>query len=202
MKKYVFFLISIFILTNTAGVWAADELGRFAVRNAGMVTCQSFVDEKVKKSAKFNLYMGWIDGYISAANQFTKDTYDLIPWGNTVFLAALLENHCKKNPEQRFYIAVNKLTGAMLQQRLKTQSKLIETSHKGKKSYIYRSTLQKVQEHLQNRDLYKGKVDGNFNTETRKSLESYQKSQNIAITGLPDQITLYKIFREIAAEEE
>jgi len=197
MRKNIFFSILLFVLSNTT-LWAADSSGSFAVRNAGMATCQSFVDEKARPSARFNLYMGWIDGYISAANQFTKETYDLVPWGNTVFLAALIGNHCKENPEQRFYVAVNKLVSAMLDQRLKTQSELIETNYKGKKSYIYKSTLSEVQRYLKKEKLYSSKPDGAFGPGTRKALEAFQKSNGLAITGLPDQVTLYKIFREIA----
>ncbi len=201
IKKNALLLVLLLAGFGSSNLWAADTLGRFAVRNAGMVTCQDFVDEKAKHSAKFNLYMGWIDGYISAANQYTKDTYDLIPWGNTIFLSALLDNHCKKNPEQRFYVAVNKLTGAMLKQRLRTQSKMIEASYKGKKSYIYKSTLEKVQRYLQQKGLYENKVYGSFNADTRKALEAYQESHGLLVTGLPDQITLYKIFRAIAKQQ-
>ena len=82
-----------------APAFAADSAGRFAVRNAGMATCQQFLDEKAAMSPKFNLYMGWIDGYISAANQFSKETFDFIPWGNSPFLATLVENYCKKKQE-------------------------------------------------------------------------------------------------------
>lgn len=181
-------------------LWAADDAGRFAVRNAGMVTCRAFVDEKAKRSAEFNLYMGWIDGYISAANQFTKDTYDLVPWGNTIFLATLLESHCKKNPEQLFYVAVNKLAAALLKQRLRTQSELIGTSYRGKKTYIYKSILREVQGYLKKEKLYSSEPDGEFGPGTAKALEAYQKANGLAVTGLPDQITLYKIFTSLAKE--
>ena len=48
--------------------------------------------------------------------------------------------------------------------------------------------------------MYDGKVDGQFSSSTRKALESYQKANGLATTGLPDQLTLYKIYRGIAQE--
>lgn len=195
-------LFTLFILlilqTNS---WAADSNGLFAVRNAGMVTCETFVTEKKQRSEKFGLYMGWIDGYISAANQFTPETFDLIPWGNTVFLATLLENHCTKKPKQPFYVAVNKLVSAMMSQRLLTRSEMIETSYKKKKTYLYKAVLIDVQKHLKTLHLYDAKPEGQFNTDTRKALEKYQKNNSLAVTGLPDQLTLYKIFRAIKKGE-
>ncbi len=188
-------ILFISLLHNSS--WAADAKGRFAVRNAGMVDCATFVAEKKKRSSKFSLYMGWIDGYISAANQFTPDTFDLIPWGNTVFLATLLENHCAKNPEQPFYVAVNKLAAAMMPQRLQSHSEMVETKYKGKKTYIYKAVLLEVQKYLKKEKLYNGKADGSFGLETRRALEKFQQKKGLAVTGLPDQLTLYSLYREI-----
>ena len=191
-----FWLVILLIASTYA--WSADEKGQFAIRNAGMASCQNFLDEKNKQSSKFNLYIGWIDGYLSAANQFTPSTFDLIPWGNTLFLATLLENHCKNSPDERFYLAINKLAAAMMPQRIKKQSKLIETSHKGKKSFIYQETLARIQEHLKEKKLYGGSVDGSWGPQTRKAIEKFQKQNNIAVTGLPDQITMYLVFQALA----
>lgn len=198
--RNVALFIAIFITLTSTPLKAADSKGSFAVRNAGMTTCQRFVDEKKKNSPVFNLYMGWIDGYISAANQYTADTYDLIPWGNTAFLATLLQNHCSKHPDQRFYVAVNQLAAAMLDQRLVTRSEMIETSNKGKKTHIYKSILLKVQLHLRELKMYTGKADGEYGPGTRSALEMFQKESGLAVTGLPDQLTLYKVFQKLNAK--
>lgn len=180
-------------------VFAADKNGSFAVRSAGMMTCEVFVKEKVEKSKSLNLYMGWIDGYISAANQYTNDTFDLVPWGNTVLLATLLESHCKVNPDQRFYIAVNQLVATLMQERITEKTDFIETKHGGNSTYLYRSVLVKVQEKLNEKGLFKGKTDGEFGDDTRLAIEAFQKSNKLQVTGLPDQLTLYKIFGGIGS---
>lgn len=187
-------MLLVLMVLQVAGVRAADEAGRFAVRNAGMSTCDKFLEEKEKRSPALNLYMGWIDGYISAANQFTKENFDLIAWGNTPFLATLLENHCRNHPVERFYVAVNKLVASLSSGRLKTHSELIETRHQDKKTYLYQSVLLDVQQRLKNEGHYTGAPDGVFDDETRLALEKYQKAKNIQVTGLPDQLTLYLIY--------
>jgi len=193
-------ILILLLLLSSNNIWSADANGKFAVRNAGMIPCHEFINQKEKKSATYNLYMGWIDGYLSASNQYIDNTYDLVPWGNTVLLAELLANHCKNNLNQRFYIAVNQLAGVLLKQRLKKHSELIETSYNGNKSYIYQAVLLQVQQQLKKENFYNGKFHGKFDKPTRKSLEAYQKAKKLAITGLPDQLTLYMIFKGIAAE--
>ncbi len=195
--KTILFISGLLLSLWHSALWSADDQGQFAVRNAGMASCQDFVNEKKRNSPKLNLYMGWIDGYLSAANQFTQKTYDLIPWGNTVFLATLLENHCSKNPEQRFYVAVNKLAGSMMKLRLPKQSKMVKTEYQGKKTYVYQAVLEIIQQFLRKNGLYSGEADGKFGPGTRKALQDFQKKNGLAVTGLPDQITLYKIFSDI-----
>ncbi|MBL7002952.1 MAG: peptidoglycan-binding protein [Gammaproteobacteria bacterium] len=192
MKTTLFLFITLLFSNLT---YASDSEGRFAIRNAGMNTCQNFIETKQRSPEKMGLYFGWIDGYISAANQYTEKTYDLIPWGNTLFLATLIENHCKNNPKERFYVAVNKLASAMIQDRLTEQSELIKTSYKGKKSYIYKRVLKDLQTKLGTLGFYKAKADGSYGPSTREALINYQKQNGLAQSGLPDQLTIYKILR-------
>ncbi len=191
-------LLLIIILTlSSFNSLASDKDGRFAVRNAGMITCAKFVEEKNKRSTQYNIYVGWIDGFLSAANQFTKQTFDLVPWGNTAFLTTLLENHCKKNNEQLFYVAVNKLAASMMEQRLPVYSEHIKIEYNGKTTYVYQVILKKLQEVLKKEKFYKGKPDGLYGKGTRKAIEKFQKSNNLAVTGLPDQLTLYVVFLKL-----
>lgn len=189
-------IISVVALLLTSQLlFAADQEGRFAIRNAGMSTCQQFIDAKKDSPEKMGLFMGWIDGYISAANQYTESTYDLIPWGNTLLLATLIENHCKNNTKERFYVAVNKLAASMMSERLTTQSEMIKTSYKGKKTYIYKSVLQNLQKKLKAMGLYNSSADGAYGKGTRNAILAFQKKHGLALSGLPDQLTIYKIIR-------
>ncbi|MBV1876614.1 MAG: peptidoglycan-binding protein [Pseudomonadales bacterium] len=181
---------------------AADKNGSFAVRSSGMMTCKDFVTAKSSRSDKLNLYMGWLDGYISAANQFTKDTFDIVRWGNTVFLITLIENHCKSHPDQRFYLAANQLVAALLQQRITERTELVEASYAGNSTYLYEIVLRELQTKLQQAGLLSDEPNGQFTKATRIALEAYQAANSLQTTGLPDQLTLYKIFAGIGKKPE
>jgi len=193
MKILGFILI---IIMCIGSVYAADEKGQFAVRNAGMVSCDVFVKEaqKKEKSRAYNMYLGWIDGYISAANQFTNKTFDLAPWGNTPFYAVLLSKYCEKHPKDPFYIAVNKFVGSQVQNRLQTSSILIPVTNGKDSTHVYVGVLKTVQQILKNEKYYKGTVDGQFGPGTIKALKKFQKANKLAETGLPDQLTLYMAY--------
>ena len=185
--------ILLILILSIGSVYAADEKGKFAVRNAGMVSCEVFLKEsqKKEKSRAYNMYLGWIDGYISAANQFTNKTFDLAPWGNTPFYAVLLSKYCEKNPKDPFYIAVNKFIGSQVQNRLQTFSILVPVTNGKDTTHVYVGVLKAVQQILKNEKYYKGAVDGQFGPGTINALKKFQKANKLAETGLPDQLTLY-----------
>ena len=59
-----------------------------------------------------------------------------------------------------------------------------------------------VQTKLQQAGLFKGSPDGQFNKATREAIEAYQTANSLRNTGLPDQLTLYKIFDGIGKKPE
>jgi len=54
--------------------------------------------------------------------------------------------------------------------------------------------LKRAQARLQEKGLYKGTPDGAFGDGTRKAFEAFQKQANIPVSGVPDQITLLRLF--------
>jgi peptidoglycan hydrolase-like protein with peptidoglycan-binding domain len=60
---------------------------------------------------------------------------------------------------------------------------------------VYEETLRRVQKQLADRKLYNSRIDGKFGDGTRRALEAFQKAENIAATGLPDQLTLFRLSR-------
>ena len=146
-----------------------------------------------KKKELHAAFVGWLEGYLTATNRLAKNTYDLVAWQNRRILLALLQAHCKKNPDQRFYLAVRALTNALTPDRIRRQSRLIETEAGGKKVRIYRATLRRVQKALARRGLYAGRIDGRFGPNTRLGLEAFQQKEKLQLSGLPDQRTLFRL---------
>jgi hypothetical protein len=52
LRFILYFILGIYSIHAALG---ADSQGRFAIRNAGMMPCAKFLEEKAKHSAEFNL---------------------------------------------------------------------------------------------------------------------------------------------------
>ena len=186
---------SILLFGVSLYVWSSDDEGNFAVKSVGMAKCSQFVEEKAKDAEGHSLFLGWMDGYISGANQFNSQTYDLIPWGNSLFLGALLESHCKQNPDEYFYVAVNRLAGNWLPLRIKQQSPVVEAGEGEQHVAVYQEIMQKLQGLLRQDNFYQGPIDGAYSDNLKAALEAYQQSAGLKVTGLPDFLTLQTLFQ-------
>mgnify|MGYP001443242952 CR=1 FL=1 len=180
-------------MSNTAG--AADAKGNFAIDGGGSQPCESFTTAKTKKTTDYQIYAGWVDGYVTAANQYSKDTYDLTPWQTTELLLSALVKHCTANPTQPFIIAVNNMLAALKPARLQNKSELVMVQTTGGGSLVYKAVLESVQRKLAEKKLYSGKIDGAYSPAVRDALRAYQGSERISASGLPDQATLLKLLK-------
>lgn len=192
MRAFLFMVPLAFLVPQ---VQAADAEGRFSVKGAGISTCQRYLEEWEAKSDAVYAFGGWVEGYLTAANQFLPETYDLAPWETTTLLTALLAEHCKKEPQIPFVQAVRSMTAALRNERLEQSSPVIMAEHAGSGVRVYREVLRRAQERLKALDLYRGPVNGEFGADTRAALETFQKSEGLTVTGLPDQPSLQKLLR-------
>jgi hypothetical protein len=72
-------LMLVSLLLAASPVFAADSTNRFALRGVGLADCEHFL--KAMKERKENVLVagGWLEGYITAVNQFTPNTFDIAP---------------------------------------------------------------------------------------------------------------------------
>jgi len=172
---------------------AADGKGRFAVKGAGVASCGKFVDLRAEKSKSVFVFVGWLQGYLSAFNQFTDDTYDVVSWERTEVLLRAIERYCEKNRDQKFYAAAAGLANSLMPDRLKTVSERVKATNGKESITVYREVLRRAQAALADRGFYFGKADGLFGPNTRVGFEAFQRAEKIKVTGLPDQITLLRL---------
>lgn len=175
-------------------VVSADADGKFAALGAGTASCQRFLDAREAKSNEYFLFGGWLEGYISARNQSTDDTFTVIPWQSVDLLATFLAEHCAKNPEQPFLNAVATMSAALYPQRLEKSSERISVTVGPVKQDFFRATLARLQQRLTSEGLYSGPVAGDFDNATAAAVHAFQTREGLQATGFPDQITLYKLF--------
>ena len=181
--------------TYASPVWAAQADGAFAVDGIGIWTCQRFIDEKAKNSNYYFMFGGWIDGYLTAINAYSSDTYDLTSWETTDLLLALIERNCKERLDEPFIAMVRGLANKLKETRLTENSPVVDASVGGKTIKLYKATVERLQQALLDGGYFAGGVDGQFGPNTQTAIEAFQAAKNIPVTGLPDQITLLALLR-------
>ncbi|HET6629004.1 MAG TPA: peptidoglycan-binding domain-containing protein [Woeseiaceae bacterium] len=176
---------------------AETEAGKYAVRGAGLIDCQTFLDEQQKQSKAYLMIGGWIDGYITGVNQYANDTYDATSFESTELFAELIENHCRKNPEDRLFPVVNSIIQQRWGSRITEQTPRIGITLGEMHVGMYRETLNRIQARLAEKGFYELPATGEFDAKTITAIASFQKTlDGYKPTGFPDQATLWALFVE------
>lgn len=191
---YSIVITAIALLAMPAHIRAADSKGAYAIDGGGAAPCKAFTESR--RAADENaadLFAGWVDGYLTAANKNRPDTFDMTPWQTTDLLLTLLARYCDLYPEDRFEIAVNNMLNALHPTRLTEKSDKIIAGAKAKGVPVYRETLRGVQKSLSEKGFYSGPMDGNYGEALNKALMAFQEKNGLKVTGLPEQETLYRL---------
>ena len=172
---------------------AANKSGQFAVEGVGAANCATYLSSRTEKSARFERLIGFVEGYLTAANRYEPSTFDLSPWHNSTGFALILDNYCKAHPKDALVIAAERMVVSFMPLRLAEFSPLLEVGDSNKKTHVYEQILKRAQGALQRRGLYTGAQDGRFSPALRTALLSFQRSAKLAETGLPDNATLWTL---------
>ena len=183
------------LLSCVSFLQAADENNQFAIKGIGLSNCESFVEARKTQSPQYFQFGGWMNGYLSATNRYEKNTFDLVSWQSTGMLATSLATFCERNPEVQFVRAVALLVNTLGQDRLQSQSELIEAKVGETSVFIYRTTLQRAQERLAELRQLEGAPSGEFDAATQQALQRFQEEAALEVSGLPDQTTLARLFQ-------
>ena len=181
-----------FALALTAGAASAGTAdGKFAVEDAGRTTCAAYERARAAHSESYGRYIGFVEGYVTAANRYEANTFDLTPWHNPQAFALILNRHCKDHPQDTLVMSVQRLVVAMKPLRLTGYSPMVRVNNAGRRVEVYQATLQQAQHRLKTRGLYAGPEDGRFSPEVKAGLERFQRSVKLDPTGVPDPATLW-----------
>jgi hypothetical protein len=188
---------------------AATPTGEFAIEGAGFATCSAFIAarkartelraEKADADAmagvdSYARFIGWIEGYLTATNRYMADTFDVAPWQTPELYGVIVSDHCEKNPEERLYSVVMKMVTTMADDRMKAPSEQVGLSIKGRGFTLYTEVIRRTQDALKKQGLYRGEVNGTWDTDTQKGVAGYQAVVGLQDTGLPDPLTLWLLF--------
>ncbi len=183
------------LLLSQGGV-AADDKGQFGVRGAGLIPCALYVQERQAKADVYLMTAAWVDGYITATNQYSADTYDMLSFETTELLAAILGEHCKKHPADRVFPVLKGLLAKLHQDRLQQHSNKVEVVVGERKASLYVDVLKRIQARLASAGFYNGKIDADYGQASIEAMKAFQGSIGFKATGFPDQMTLWRLFRQ------
>ncbi|MGB3722979.1 MAG: peptidoglycan-binding domain-containing protein [Pacificimonas sp.] len=188
-------MIAVAVLAATASnpAYASDAKSRFAVKGAGALPCRDFNAAIVARNSRAAAAAGWFAGYISAANRYEPDTYELLPWQDPLYLTASISAYCEANPSARLYQAADKLVKSLRADRLKTATPMKALVTDGTRIRIYAATVARMKRALQRRDMLTGPVNSNTDAALVTGIRKFQKAQKLEVTGIPDQETLFRL---------
>ncbi len=184
------------ILAYSAAAHSADASGKYAPRGAGFARCEHFLRAHETKDKEWFVFFGWMDGYISALNEKSPDTFDVAPWQSTELLAEVIRQTCAKDPTQSFFAAARGTIEALNDYRLTTAQEHIVLQLDDESMLVYPDTLRRAQTSLTRLGHYSGTIDGTYGTDTQAALKAFQTANDIPVTGLPGPITLWALLVE------
>lgn len=173
---------------------ADDGTNQFAVEGPGLLACSEFTEARAdKKSLEYQRFIGFVEGYMSAANRYEPNTFDLSPWHNAVAFDLIIQNHCSENPGEPIVAVLQKMVSALRPVRVAQFSKMVEVGAGKNRAVVYEAILRRAQAELRNRGFYSGEETGEYSPEMRDALLAYQKRTDLFETGVPDPATLWTL---------
>jgi len=139
----------------------------------------------------------WVDGYITGINQQTPGVYNVTSFESNELIAALVNEHCSKNPQDSMFAVVKLLIDKMAANKLTEPSNKVNVELGERNVSLYVETLKRIQEKLTALTFYKGEVNGEYNEALQQAIGRYQTSIELNPTGFPDQLTLWRLFTDL-----
>lgn len=182
------------LFASPADASAENSSGQFAVEGPGRLTCSAFTDARTDKgSAEYQRLIGFVEGYLSAANRYEPNTFDLSPWHNAAAFDLILEKHCTGNPDDMMVAVVQKMVSALRPVRVAEYSPMVEVGSGESRAVVYRTILLRTQAALRQRGYFTGEEDGKYSPQMRDALLEFQKNADLFETGVPDPATLWTL---------
>ncbi|MFL5333022.1 MAG: peptidoglycan-binding protein [Geminicoccaceae bacterium] len=189
------YLGTLMLLATATAAAAADAQNRFQAYGLGRTTCKAFVEICESKKEACKLTGTWMEGYFSAFNALSRDTFDILPWQPPELMAQFTFNVCKQNPDAPVLEVVNELIRRLLvPNRVQAASDRVKIGDGDQAVMLYRDTIRDIQEQLDKTGHLDGKADGSFGPGTKSAVEAFQKAAGLKPTGIPDQRTLIALF--------
>ena len=159
-----------------------------------MLDCAAYLQARENKaSEKFQRMMGFVEGYLSAANRYEPDTFDLTPWHNAEAFDIIIKNYCKNHEKVAMVSVVQEMVTGFRSIRVAKFSPMIEVGEGNHRAFVYEAVLRRSQQALKVKGFYTGSEDGRFTKPLSDAFALFQKSKGLEATGVPDPATLWML---------
>ncbi len=189
------FMLLLCVVFHASATLAADAHNRFSIRGVGLLTCEIYENERAAKSASYQIFGGWIDGYITGVNQYAPETFDILSFESSELITELLSAHCKAHPQDLIFAVLNSMFIKLQDDRIQQASSYIDVTIDSRSVRLYEDVLRRLQTRLKEDGYYTGEITGTFGENEHAALAAFQASIGLESTGFPDQVTLWKLMR-------
>ena len=172
---------------------AATSDGQFAIKGVGLMTCQQYLERREEPAIAYSL-AGWADGFVTALNQLTPDTFDHTPWQSADLITRILTAHCETHADDRLAGVAASIIRQFAEDRLTEASVLVAVSGETRGLLVYQAVLDRVRDSLAARGLLSSPDGDGFDAAMRDALRSFQRDNGLPDTGIPDTTTLWLLF--------
>lgn len=177
-----------------APVSAQDGTNQFAVETFGRVNCTEFMSvRKNRASVEYARIMGFVSGYLTAANRYEPDTFDLSPWHNSVAFDLIIEKHCAEHGTDTLVGTLQRMVSSFRPIRVAKYSDLVRVGDGQGSAILYQTILQRAQTYLKAGGLFAGEPDGRDSPQFREAIRAFQQGKGLTATGIPDPATLWTL---------
>lgn len=182
----------------------AAENTQFAIEEYGRVSCEQFATARLnKEGASYARIMGFVQGYMTAANRYEPDTFDLSPWHNAPAFDLILDKHCKDKPKDTLVTTLQLMVSSMRPLRVAKPSPLVKVSDGQNYMLVYEAILRRSEMVLRARNYLISPTPAAatdepagpyvFKPELREAFRKYQHDKGLPATGMPDTATLWTL---------
>src|SRR5688572_4084413 len=109
-----------------SGALAADGQGTYVVRGLGAQPCSEYVKAVQGGQNSSHDYLVWLEGYLSAINKLTPDTFESLPVVAIGHTGSIIYGSCVKQPKVRLELVVDAVLRSFFPYRVKADSQLVE----------------------------------------------------------------------------
>lgn len=183
------------LVSHAPGAAAADAQGRFVPKGYGSLPCTQFIKLlQDKKEAEISQVADWLNGFVSAYNVLTAQTYDVSPWHTDSVVIELVARACDQNPKEALVNAAHGIVRLMGETKLAAAEQLIEVKSGDRTVRIYPTVLKQAQATLVKLGLLAGTPDGSYGPKTKTAIEAFQDRVKLQKTSVPDVDTIFALF--------